>query len=362
MSARVIAFALIVISIPVSASQSTPLQELTSVVGDRATSLDDLDVRYGHLNDCTERPIASFDNLNADPHAQFIYKWMFFWNLVKSDQGTCVYLQKPERRGLSRTEAQTLLSATTLTFPTEWATPTCAHPFADQMSETTTEIGEGDGYTYQISYAVLDKSLSPLDRAQHEYASRLIDAAAHARYALGADLTKTVRLSAIFSLAQAGGFASLVVSSHAQSGASTPLYHDTMTSDAWLLHVSSGQLLRFDDLVQDAAATGAGILSTARPAMLKRLTQIYVNDPTEAGRQQREGVVAKGILEATKGSPHDWRLSLYFGEPCAPAVLITFDPKTLIPDNNERPAVHVSWETLRPLMRPQFRDAVPLVD
>ncbi len=98
------------------------------------------------------------------------------------------------------------------------------------------------------------------------------------------------------------------------------------------------------------------------PGMLNRLSQIYVDDPTEAVRRQREDTIAEDTLEETKGSPHDWRLSLYFGEPCAPAVLVTFDPKTLIPDTNERPAVHVSWEALRHSMKPQYRDAIPLVD
>lgn len=359
---RMIAFALIVISIPVSASQPTPMQELTTAVGDRATPLDELDAKYGRLIDCSERPLVSFDNLPLAEERQNIYKWMFYWDFVKSDDGTCVYLQNPERRGLSRTEAQTLLSAITLPFPTDWMTPTCAHPFADQISAFTTDNGEGDGFTYSISYVVLDTSLAPLNRVQHEYASQLIDATAHARYAPGADLTVTVHLSVVFHLEQAGGFASLVAHSDAQSRAGTPLYHNTMTWDAWLLHVASGRLLRFDDLVQDASGTGNRIVSYAQPAMLKRLSQIYFIDPTEAVRNQRKDALAKEIIRVTTGPPHDWRLSLYFGEPCDPSLLITFGPTSLIPNDNERPDAHVSWKAMLPALKPQFRDAIPLAD
>ncbi|MEZ5460660.1 hypothetical protein [Dokdonella sp.] len=250
-----------------------------------------------------------------------------------------------------------------MTFSQDWMVPACRHPISETISQHVYDDRHGDGYKANISYAVTGSELAPLDRAQHDFAERLIDAAAHTRYEHGTDIDGFISISIGFRLLRAGDFASIEASGNrvtsrpgTQSFRTTPIY------DSWFMHVPTGQLLRFDDLMQYADVAAESLLHNGRTVILERFSRIYVSAPTEAERAEKTDFFARRISQATGLPSHEWRMSLYFGDPCAPAILLTFDTKPVDVNNNEYISIHSSLMSWRMFMKPQYRDAIPLVD
>jgi hypothetical protein len=231
------------------------LEELAAAVGDRGQSIGILEAGYGPLMDCSQVPIAELDAHASLAQFHWIYKWGFSWATEHLDGGTCIYLQKPERRGLTRSEAQVFLSAQVLPFPTDWAEPKCKAPAStynsleDDTAARTTQNSKGDGYTSSVTFVTLDKTLRALDEAQHEFAKKRISELAHRLYAPEEkDPTREVSYQLVFELVRVGEFASVAGSTLFIGHAIPPTSYG-----AWLLYVPERRLLRFDELFADPA-------------------------------------------------------------------------------------------------------------
>lgn len=102
------------------AQQLTDFQLLAQVLGDRLLPFDQLERGSNPLVDCSW---VDPDALDTDPGAvglaQWIYTTMYSWALVSMNGGTCVFVRIPERRGLSRADAQILLSGSKAAFTRE---------------------------------------------------------------------------------------------------------------------------------------------------------------------------------------------------------------------------------------------------
>jgi hypothetical protein len=339
------------------------LEELAAAVGDRGESIDSLESRYGPLLDCSQLPIAELDAHPGHGGTHAIYKWVFIWDMEQLDGGTCIYLQKPERRGLTRSEAQVFLSAQVLPFPTDWAEPKCKAPASTYNSlegdaaAHTTQNSKGDGYTASVTFVTLDKTLRALDEAQHEFANQRVSELAHRRYASKEkDSAGEVSYQLIFQLVRMGEFASVAgIGSTVFVGHAIP---PGQSYGAWLLHVSERRLLRFDELFADPALARELIAKRAAKYLAQRYRQIYVHDHTEAERNAKEANIDAAIVRALSTSTATWSVALDVIDPCEPGLLVTFEPHELLPDVPERAEVRLALKGVTDLLTTKLKDAL----
>lgn len=150
-----------------AANTSSAFAELARLVGDRVFS--DL----GDFRDCSNTSISYLDAHVLSEESNWIASWPFTWAKVAIDGGTCIYLEKPERRGLTSEESRVFMSAASqhIEFPVELP-PTCPKAdIRDVDSKGIEDGGQGHGYSYSISYADMTAALAPLDRIQHGFAA-----------------------------------------------------------------------------------------------------------------------------------------------------------------------------------------------
>jgi hypothetical protein len=339
------------------------LEELAAAVGNRGKSISALESRIGPLLDCSQIPIAELDKRAGYSDFHFIYKWGFSWATEHLDGGTCIYLQKPERRGLTRSEAQVFLSAQDLPFPTDWAEPKCRAPAStynsldDDTAARTTQDSKGDGYTSSVTFVTLDEELRPLDEAQHEFANKRASELAHRLYASEEkDSASEVSYQLVFQLVRVGEFASVAgTGSTVSIGRGTP---PGQSYGAWLLLVPERKLLPFDELFVDPALAREHIVKRAAKYLGQRYRQIYVHDRTETERNAKEADIDAAITRALSTSSATWSVALDVIDPCEPALLVTFEPHELLPDVRECAEVPLALRGLTDLLKANLREAL----
>jgi len=100
------------------AQQETKFQELTNVVKNKLIPFNDLE-KSGFLTDCSYITSDQINNIKekTQRYTQYIYNSVYVWTPIDTENGECILLRFPETRGLSREEAQVLLSAHKASFP-----------------------------------------------------------------------------------------------------------------------------------------------------------------------------------------------------------------------------------------------------
>lgn len=334
-----------------AADVTSAFSELTRLVGDRVGP----DPRA--FRDCSQTPIAFLDSHVVTEENRWFSKWAFTWATVAIEGGTCIYLEKPERRGLSTYEARILMSAGSLDLANE---PAAMCPKPD-IRDFDTDIdrleadGRGAGFTYSTSSIAAKGELAPFARIQRDFVARqkaLFAAAVKHEGEQGSTGKRMLGIS--FELSRSGDFSSLQA-----NVASTLAGHATNTFSGWLLHRPSGRILAFDDLFVDPQAMRELILVKARPRMSTRFKQIYVSERTEIERQRKEALIDERVLAVTdRTRSATWQVTLDRGDPCEPGLLVTFDGAWLAPNISDRPEARFTAASIRMLLKPEFRDAL----
>jgi hypothetical protein len=95
-----------------SAQQLLPFQELTHVVEHNLLPYSELE-KTDPLSDCSTMPPSELrqNAIGRPGFAQYILNSVYRWTPIKTGSGTCIYMDYPESRGLTREEARVLLSA-----------------------------------------------------------------------------------------------------------------------------------------------------------------------------------------------------------------------------------------------------------
>jgi hypothetical protein len=342
------AFALLACMTQCYGDEPSAIAQLARLVGDRGVS----DV--GDFRDCSQMPIEFLDAHTVEDNTTPIYQWVFVWAKFAIDGGTCIYLEKPERRGLTSEEARVLMSAVSngIEFPDEPEYVCPARDLRDVDSERTEVSGQGEGFTYHFSYVEAQGDLAPFERLQREFAARQMAlSAATAKSPGKAGEKRTLGIS--FELSKRGDFASLMAS---YASPSNEGFRPSFAG--WLLHTPSGRVLAFDDLFVDPRTARDWIVAKARPYLMKRLHDIDVHDRTEEQRQSALAQIDQRVLDVTNPShAAAWQVTLDYVDACEPGLLLTFDAADLMPTIMERPEVRLGLSGIRDMLKPEFRTA-----
>ena len=74
----------------------------------------------GSIKDCSMTDVHVLDFMGGSHVSQWIYNGLYAWTRVNFESaGFCIFLERPERRGLNREESQMLYSAAKRMWPVE---------------------------------------------------------------------------------------------------------------------------------------------------------------------------------------------------------------------------------------------------
>lgn len=334
-----------------------PLEaEWASAVGDRLQSFAILESRYGPLVDCSTRPAADLDAASAHGQPSFRYFGgrMYAWVWERSTEGMCIYLQKPQRVGLTRARARLFLSA--LELPPDATRRVCTDDSesteADYRRAHLDETGTAGGYRYSIQFAVLAKDLSPLDATQRQFAAKELGGlslastpeAAPSRtgeengvYQLEFQVVRWRDLASI----SGNGIRNLIERSYAAS----------------LLDVRAAKLLRFNDLFSEPSHAQTVIVERSKAALAAVLSDQLVTGNSDAERVEQRRRMQQMISRALARSTDEWLLALDLSDSCLPALKITFEPHPVVEATMSLPELSFAWEGIADLLKPEFRPA-----
>lgn len=343
---------------PAWSEEQAALEQLASAVGSQLKPMDVLEARYGAIVDCSDQSIAELDS-NVAPEQQsfrFVDKWMFFWTWERSKKGLCIYLQKPERRGLTRPEAQVFLSAQEMHPPDGPDSRACAS--AAQIVDTSQqdfasthaeEAGKADGYRYRIDYVRLPQDSDLLDRAQRRFAADQRASLANEVARIGTKEGMEPILQIDFEGARIGYLASV--------GGTAKIDLARSTHVGFIMDVSGKKLLAFDDLFLDPAGARAFVVGQAIPLLAKRYKDTYVHGRTQAERASEEQNIDAVIARAVSKRSSEWAVELDLLDTCKPRLRITFDNRAFVPDATTTVDLVISFESISDLITPQIRAA-----
>jgi len=358
---------------------------LTAAVGNRQFDVDP----EQRMTDCSSFSIDYMDghseNQNHDG-SLWIGKWLLTWRQVPVGENYCIYLEKPERRGLTRDEAMVLIAATTVELPDEFKPwnpqEGCADPtsrFGQTIFPHLTEnVDQGIGYYVGQSLVDFqgDPRWAPLDRMQREFARKHIDDVKRRPYrpkqpppapdiqtiSLGRDEAPAIPygtnlLGMSFEAHKAGALASMTVqwTDHVV-GAQGPI---EQFYSAWLLYVPTGQLLTIDDLFVDPDQARELIVAKARVNLTERWERMTVRGRTEAARSAERARVAEAVARTTTlDAGHRWLLSLDLVNPCKPGLLVVLEPQPAMELLSERAEVRLALTSVvAEGLKPQYLQA-----
>jgi hypothetical protein len=184
-SASVLGIALIA-SERVGAQQPPSFDDLSAAVSNRLLPDSELP---RDLVDCPPIGPSGLPREDYDDH-QFQNQWIFngayYWILLRTAAGTCVFLTGDQQRSLTAAESRALLSAAKLDVPD------VVHPKQQRAVNCMAraegsfggdlpayESGAINGWRYRIFFAPIAPELKPLDDAQHRFAEIQKDALMH---------------------------------------------------------------------------------------------------------------------------------------------------------------------------------------
>lgn len=349
--ATLLFFACIAVNAADTASTSS-LAQLTRLVGDGVIS------DIGEFRDCSQAPVGVLDAQSVSEESTTLAQLPFTWAKVAFDGGTCIYLEKPERRGLTSDEAHVLMTAASrrIDFPIGAQTSCPRADIRDNIDpEPTDETGRENGVPYTFTFANAADDLAPFGKIQRQFADRQKRLLAAQIKASSTDSQRMPRtLGVSFQLLRSGELASLT------ADIVVTRLRVERTFAGWLLHIPSGRILAFDDLFVDPQAARALVATKARMRMAKSFKDMYVREHTEAQRQATGIAIDQRLAEVTDPARASaWWITLDTADACQPGLRITFDGASLTPLVDERPEARLGMTGIRDLLKPEFRDALP---
>jgi hypothetical protein len=362
---------------------------LTQAVGDHWTEIDP----EHRISDCSMRTTDYLDSHSYDASHDgwaVIGKWSFTWREVPDGENHCIYLERPERRGLTRQEALVLFAAKALPATGElkqWDPQEgCPDPLRWErmvIPSLPDKFEEGIGYSSSIYMVDFhgDPRLAPLDRIQHDFAREYLQQVESLPYhplplepppqpgirtTGGTSVERplsppgTNLLGMSFTAHKAGPFVSMSVET-TNSIASLPIGSSRVGYAAWLLYLPTGDLLTFDDLFVDPERMRDLLMKKASASLSERWTNFFVRGRTEDERRVQRKRVEDAIASTIRSDVgHRWFVSLDLLNPCRPGFRVTFDSQKPIVSLGERAEVRVAVtgeiaDDLRPEYLQAFR-------
>jgi hypothetical protein len=306
------------------------------------------------FSDCSQLPIDVLDAHAGEPETQWLAHWAFTWSRAAVDGRLCLYLEKPERRGLTAEEARLLMLATSgsLVFPDasiiEWVCP--KRGIRDGYFEWINVKGAGTGYTYGITYADAREDLEPLDRLQRQFAASILKQVGSASTRSTGD--RSVGIS--FQLMRTETLASIKADVAVQDGSTTPVRSEQR---AWLVQMPEGRIVSFDELFVDPVAFATHMSPKVR-ANLKERYGDRINARFERDRQAEKDIIGRRVDQLTDPARRArWEVMLDYYDACEPGLIVQFDSEGLTPAEMERPQARFSAGGIRNWLKPEYRDA-----
>lgn len=357
-------FSAIMLGTQVSAYAATSIESLAEKYAGRLMPTLALQV-YGDtegykLGDCTL--VASPEEPTYHVRELHVHGLDFAWRLTNIDDShKCLFMLKPEYRGLSIEEAQVLLTASILVWQEfDPESPEHTKSAVNYQRESlgahdTFETGTINEHAYLVRYKGIGPKLAPLDRVQHDFADkqkkelkRISHRSSQNSYPFRPPLNvecsggKTIEL------------AWLLCSGNLKVGEAP---NQTKMS-SWLLHIPSGKLLSFDDLFTDPLAARARVSKSVR----NRTAGHMAISAIEGIKLKRkfEAEYSAAWRAATSPSPEHFRIvTIDIWGPTVELDVI-FDPKETIPGSGDYPYASMPIEELNDLLKPAFRSAFGL--
>jgi hypothetical protein len=114
------------------------LQDLSNKVADLQQS-QNIMPHDASFADCSDQSAAALAQQASGlvGHSQYIYNSTYRWTSMPTASGECIYFQYPENRGLNKSEAQTLLDASSMDFPVD-------HPTNDTQQRLYAPVSPND--------------------------------------------------------------------------------------------------------------------------------------------------------------------------------------------------------------------------
>lgn len=306
------------------------------------------------FSDCSQLPIEVLDAHAGEPQTQWLAHWAFTWSRAGVDGRLCLYLEKPERRGLTAEEARLLMLATSgsLVFPDasviEWVCP--KRDIRDGYFERINVKGAGKGYTYGITYADAGDDLEPLDRLQREFAASILKQVGSAPTQFAGD--GSVGIS--FRLTRAGTLASIEADVGVKSSSTAPV---RQARHAWLVQMPEGRILSFDELFVDPVSFATHMSPKVR-ANLKERYGDRVDARFERDRLAEREIIDRRVDQLTDPARRArWEVMLDYYDACEPGLMVQFDGEDLTPTASERPQARFGAAGIKAWLKPEYRDA-----
>lgn len=306
------------------------------------------------FSDCSQLPIEVLDAHAGEPETQWLAHWAFTWSRAAVDGRMCLYLERPERRGLTSEEARLLMLATTgsLVFPDASVIErVCPKPdIRSDYFEPISVKGAGRGYAYDITYADAEDDLEPLDRLQRQFAASILKQVESGFFGDAGD--GSVGIS--FSLTRAGTLATIQAEVGVQSDSTAPV---RSARHAWLVQMPEGRVVSFDELFVDPL----GFATHMSPKVRAHLKQRYgdrVNARFERDRQAERDIMGRRIDQLVDPARRaHWKVMLDYYDACAPGLIVLFDGEGLTLTALERPEARFSAAGIRQWLKPEYQDA-----
>jgi hypothetical protein len=365
------------------------LDDLVAQVGTPSPDAD----ADGRLGDCSGYSIDYLDahapRYNAE-HSDWAGLVLFRSREVPVGDGYCLYLEKPERLGLTREQALAVRSAPTMTLSGRFALPSTSAQcvLTDERLEESllpfvakARIDEGIGY--RVGAALVDFSgdpgYAPLADAQRRFYREQLDEMKARPFAPFVPRAPplpdpTQQLETVdpernaddppppplgtnvaglgFEAHRLGAFASLKAEwNSGVMGDSHPWYQHHRY---WLLFIPEKRIVTFDDLFADPDTARTMIAAAARTNLRQRWESMLVNGRTEAERAAERATLEARIARATSTeAAREWEVSLDLFGRCKPGLLVTME--FVDPAIGERAAISLEISArIAAALRPQY--------
>ena len=357
----------------------TPLQELAEKYADQLLPIDYIEANFlseDKLVDCQE---TSVPQGNSTPETRWIYNATYRWVFVPAEPGkSCVFLDQPEHRGLTRDEARLLLSAGN----GEPAVPDAASSAkekadSDQIEKResfggtdTEEVGTLNGYSYCIHFRGIGPQFEPLERAQRELAARekeILTKLPHSKATTEPD-SRTVYRRSYMTCGSAprhwlelrfesGGKTHELVALRAVAVLHTSNDVYDANSTTWILHAPSGRFVSFNDLFVDAGAARSRVSEAMKDYSKSYFSSgdITFMGTAEEERKYKADFARAALAATTPTSEHFKDFSIDTGFPPSRDIRLHFAFPADQPAGIVQGTIDI--EKLRDLLKPAYQRA-----
>lgn len=354
------------------AQESTQLQALLKEYSGRLLPWEK--IAEGNYVDCPQSSVDELDHLRrvADGQAgarNWMFNGMYVWVEALTDDGErCIVLKQPEHSGLSTEEAHIFLSATYYEGAASDAADAAKEKaFRNRMDAMasfggtdTEEVGVINGYPYRIHFKGIGPVFAPLDRVQRELAERKKEALSKLSYNDSTDPPDPTGRNLGLDLecreqGQTQELAVLDVNGHLRLADGT----DEPIHDNWILHISSGKLVTFDDFFTDPSMARARISKSAQLGWDSYFRDIaFLGQSDDEIRQYKARFARAWAAETTPVPGHFKYVTIdTYNFPERPSLHVIFQYASTMPDGGDMPMTSFDIAKLQDILKPEFQHA-----